>query len=160
MTTRRLVLLSAMVFTGLGVLGCARDVVETTTEAVETAVARTDGPTGTSGMVASAHRRATEAGVEILDTSFVQLAGASRANAGGTYAAANATITADGDASDDALHVLHARQLDNDAVVALALDGRLRHAELIDAIADNLLRLGDRVRGRLGFEAVDLDFEH
>ena len=34
--------------------------------ALTTAFARTDGPDGTAGMVASAHRRATEAGVEIL----------------------------------------------------------------------------------------------
>ena len=70
MKTRRLVLFSAIVFTGLGVLGCAQDADETPTqaaEAVDTAVLRTDGPTGTGGMVASAHRRATEAGVEILE---------------------------------------------------------------------------------------------
>ena len=73
MTTRRLVLLSAIVFTGLGVLGCAQDVVETPTQAAEavdtlaTGVVGTEGPTGTAGMVASAHRRATEAGVEILE---------------------------------------------------------------------------------------------
>ena len=69
-TRQTLVLLVAIVFTGLGVLGCAQDVVETTTaaaDAIDTAVARTDGPTGTGGMVASAHRRATEAGVEILE---------------------------------------------------------------------------------------------
>ena len=70
MKTRRLVLLPAIAFTCLGVLGCAEDAVETptdTAETVETAVARTDGATGTGGMVASAHRRATEAGVEILE---------------------------------------------------------------------------------------------
>ena len=66
-TGKTLVLLLAIVFTSFGVLGCARDVVETTTQAVEAAVVRTDGPTGTAGMVASAHRRATEAGVEILE---------------------------------------------------------------------------------------------
>ena len=70
MTIRRLVLLSAIASASLGVLGCAEDAVETptqTTEAVDTAVVRTDGATGTDGMVASAHRRATEAGVEILE---------------------------------------------------------------------------------------------
>ena len=69
-TQHTLVLFFAVVFTSLGVLGCAQDVVETTTRAAiatETPVARTDGPTGTGGMVASAHRRATEAGVEILE---------------------------------------------------------------------------------------------
>ncbi len=69
-TRQPLVLLVAIVFISLGVLGCAQDVVETSTEAadaIDITVTRTDGPTGTGGMVASAHRRATEAGVEILE---------------------------------------------------------------------------------------------
>ena len=69
-TRQTLVLLPVVVFTSLGVLGCAQDVVVTpaqATDAIETALARTDGPDGTAGMVASAHRRATEAGVEILE---------------------------------------------------------------------------------------------
>jgi len=69
-TRQPLVLLGAIVFISLGVLGCAQDVVETSTEAadaIDITVTRTDGPTGTGGMVASAHRRATEAGVEILE---------------------------------------------------------------------------------------------
>ena len=71
MKTRRTpVLLSAALIAGLSLVGCAREKVETTTqeaEAADTAVVRSDGPTGTAGMVASAHRRATEAGVEILE---------------------------------------------------------------------------------------------
>ena len=69
-TRQTLVLISATVFTSLGVLACAQEVVETptlTADTFETAIARTDGQTGTAGMVASAHRRATEAGVEILE---------------------------------------------------------------------------------------------
>ena len=70
MTIRRLVLLSAIASASLGVIGCSEDAVDTptqTSEAVDTTVVRTDGATGTGGMVASAHRRATEAGVEILE---------------------------------------------------------------------------------------------
>ena len=37
-----------------------------------------------------------------------------------------------------ALGILHARELDEDAIVALLLDGRLGHAELVDAVADGL----------------------
>ncbi len=69
-TQKKLALLTAMAFAGLGALGCAADSVETPTQdtdAVDTPAARTDGATGTAGMVASAHRRATEAGIEILE---------------------------------------------------------------------------------------------
>ena len=69
-TRPKLVLCLAAVFTGLGPLGCAQDVVETptqTSEALETAMARTNGGTGNAGVVASAHRRASEAGAEILE---------------------------------------------------------------------------------------------
>ncbi|MDP7692709.1 MAG: gamma-glutamyltransferase, partial [Vicinamibacterales bacterium] len=69
-TRKKLALFSAMAFAGLGCLGCAEDTVETPTQetqAVDTPVARTDGATGDAGMIASAHRRATEAGIEILE---------------------------------------------------------------------------------------------
>ena len=69
-TPQRLASLSAAVLIGLGALGCVQKVVETSTQttgSTEATVVRTDGPTGTGGMVASAHRRATEAGVEILE---------------------------------------------------------------------------------------------
>ena len=70
MKTRQiLVFLPAVAVAILGGAGCA-DVVESPTpsaDTIDTTVARTDGPTGTGGMVASAHRRATEAGVEILE---------------------------------------------------------------------------------------------
>ena len=69
-TPQRLASLSAAVVIGLGALGCVQEVVETSTQttgSTEATVVRTDGPTGTGGMVASAHRRATEAGVEILE---------------------------------------------------------------------------------------------
>ena len=42
------------------------------------------------------------------------------------------------------LRVLQARHLDQDAVVALALDDRFGRAELVDAAADDLDRLRDR----------------
>ncbi len=69
-TRQMLALLSVTLCAALGALGCAQDVVETPTEAaapLDTPVARTDGATGNAGMVASAHRRATEAGIEILE---------------------------------------------------------------------------------------------
>ncbi len=47
----------------------------------------------------------------------------------------------------DALGIAHARQLDQDAVLALALDGRLAHAGLVDAPAHDLDRLVDGGRG-------------
>ena len=40
--------------------------------------------------------------------------------------------------------ILHARELHEDAVVALLLDGRLGHAELVDAVADGLEPLAHR----------------
>ena len=46
--------------------------------------------------------------------------------------------------------VLHARQLHDHAVVALALDDRLGHAELVDAVAQGGDVLLDRVAGDLG----------
>ena len=44
----------------------------------------------------------------------------------------------------DALGVLLARHLDQDAVLALALDGRLAGADLVDSPADDLERLAHR----------------
>ena len=40
--------------------------------------------------------------------------------------------------------ILHARELDQDAVLALLLDGRLGDAELVDAVADGLEPLAHR----------------
>ena len=45
-----------------------------------------------------------------------------------------------------ALRILNARNLDDDAIVALLLDDRLRHAEAFDARADRLQRAIDRFR--------------
>ena len=45
----------------------------------------------------------------------------------------------------DPLGIVDARQLDEDAVLALAGDQRLRHAELVDAVADRLDGLRDGV---------------
>jgi len=71
MKTRQIGLLSLAVCIGLGALGCAPEaVVEAPTQAaaaVETTVAGADSATGNAGMVASAHRRATEAGIEMLE---------------------------------------------------------------------------------------------
>ena len=67
MKTRRFLVLLSVVAVAVG---CAQEVVETPTQAaetIETPVARTEGATGNAGMVASAHRRATEAGLEILE---------------------------------------------------------------------------------------------
>lgn len=50
--------------------GCAPELLETPTEAAEgalVAATRTDTPSGNAGLVSSAHLRATEAGVEILE---------------------------------------------------------------------------------------------
>ena len=44
-----------------------------------------------------------------------------------------------------ALHVLQAGQLDDDAVLTLPLNGRLGDTELVDAVADNLLRPVDGI---------------
>ena len=41
----------------------------------------------------------------------------------------------------------------------MSLDGRFRYAELIDAIADNLLRLSDGVLGLLLFHPLGLNLE-
>ena len=48
-----------------------------------------------------------------------------------------------------ALGILHARQLDQDAIGALTGDGGLGHAELVHAVADGLHALADRVVAQL-----------
>ena len=60
-----------------------------------------------------------------------------------------------GGAADDILHligILHAGQLDGDAVLALLLDGRFDGAQGIDAVLDDLQGLADGERD-LGIEA-------
>lgn len=70
MKTRLLLVLAAAAFAGVPALGAAQQSVQATTQSAEvgaSAVTRTEGATGTAGMVASAHRRATEAGLEMLE---------------------------------------------------------------------------------------------
>ncbi len=55
------------------------------------------------------------------------------------------------------LPVRHAGQLHQDTVIALPQDGGLRHAELVDPIADDLHRAVRRVLSRLPVELGSVD---
>mgnify|MGYP001224429886 FL=1 len=67
MMTRHFLLLITLTYIGLGASGCTPAVTTLTDEAGAQAVVRTGAATGTAGLVASAHRRATEAGLEMLE---------------------------------------------------------------------------------------------